>query len=628
MKKICFFLCFMFLPFWVNELTVDYDVEHLLVDANILEDGDLRIKELIVLDGSFNGYERILSYRNTRLTYHQPINFSQDAIYNAKGIKDVVIKAKKITNEVSYDTFNENFELLKRAYYQEDVLNKEYLESSNQEGKTYRMYYRGEEEAVAFLIEYTIDDALVLHQDIAELYWTFIGDTSNEEIEDLQIRVNLPKEDTSENFYFWVHGDLTGNSEAIGKSGVLASIKKLQSETEIDMRITFDKNMVTNVSKKTNEQALTKIKEIETVRINEANEKRKKARIITNILKGVSVIYIIILIGWWIRIYFKYDKEYKSDFYHKYNREFIDDYNVEVIDYLMNQNVTSNAMSASILNLIYKKNIQVIELESDKKKKVYEFTLLNRDNVNDTEDVLLDFLFEKVGKENKFTTKDLEKYASSTKTYESFHKSYSNWVNCVKKDGENQQFYEVNGVPVITAIFFLLIAIFLCFINVYHGLTVIMTWIILILAIVFFFYSVMLKRRTKKGNEHYVRWKAFKNFLDDFGNFELKELPELVLWERYMVYATIFGLADKVEKAMNVKIKEMPVETVANYNPTWVNMHIAHNINSSINHSIMSNHNAYTTAQIASSNNSSHFGGGFSGGAGFGGGGGSRGGGF
>jgi len=57
--------------------------------------------------------------------------------------------------------------------------------------------------------------------------------------------------------------------------------------------------------------------------------------------------------------YTKHDKELKANFVGQYNREFIEDYNVEVIDYLMHKNITPNAMSASIMNLIYKKIIKV-----------------------------------------------------------------------------------------------------------------------------------------------------------------------------------------------------------------------------------------------------------------------------
>lgn len=120
------------------------------------------------------------------------------------------------------------------------------------------------------------------------------------------------------------------------------------------------------------------------------------------------MIYYAILIIVWIYVYKKYDKERTPKFNLEYNREFIDDYNVEVIDYLMNSNITPNAMSASIMNLIYKKNIKAEKILEEKDG--YKFTLLNKDNLNETENYLVDFLFDRVGTNNEFTTSKLKKY--------------------------------------------------------------------------------------------------------------------------------------------------------------------------------------------------------------------------
>ena len=137
-------------------------------------------------------------------------------------------------------------------------------------------------------------------------------------------------------------------------------------------------------------------------------------------------------------------------------------------------------------------------------------------------------------------------------------------------------------------------------------------------------YTLTFTKKTEKGIEHYAQWQAFKNFLNDFGTFELKELPEITLWDRYLVYATIFGLADKVEKAMNVRIKEIDIDNY-DYTPIFIYNHV--NIGNTINSSISSAVNsaqATVSRQNASSSFSSGsgFGGGFSGGGGFGGGGG------
>ena len=120
-------------------------------------------------------------------------------------------------------------------------------------------------------------------------------------------------------------------------------------------------------------------------------------------------------------------------------------------------------------------------------------------------------------------------------------------------------------------------------------------------------------------------WKGFKNFLNDFGAFDTKELPEIILWERYLVYATIFGLADKVSKTMNVKIKEMDISTL-NSTDTYIFINdfgMPNIINGAISSAY---HGAQTAINRENANASGGsfggHGGGFSSGGGFGGGGG------
>lgn len=633
MKKLLWLLLLLSLPIIV-EARVSYDLTNFLVDATILDNGDLQVKELIVLDGNFSGYWINIPYRNPVLEYHTPINFAADAIYNGSGISTVKLFAKKIDEEISFDTFDEEFVTLTRSYYEEDAQNGNYVESSIQNGKSYKMYYKAENEKVAFLIEYTLEDMVVLHEDVAELYFAILSEDFEDSIEDLQIRVNLPKEDSSNNFRIWTHGDLTANIDFLNRSSFLTTVKKTYANTAIDVRTTFDASLMNRslVRKTTEEKALDQIIAVEEERAQAANQARETAKKNMTITYIICAIYIVIIISWWIYVYIRFDREYKSTFTLKYNREFIEDYNVEVVDYLMNHNITPNAMSASILNLIYKKNIKVEEIPSEKKKKEknYRFSLINRDKASDTEDVLLDFLFETVGKDNTFTTEELKKYASGTTTFGNFQKSYTNWQNCARKDGERQNFFEKNGLPIVSSIFLLLIAlIIVCYVS-YLDVYSVMVIIVMTLSLVFLIYALFIRKRTKKGNEDYVRWKAFKNFLEDFGRFDIKELPEIALWEKYLVYATVFGLADQVEKAMNVKISELPEGTMSMYYPSYVDFHIAHMVSHSINNSFTSNQTAISNSRIASSRGSSGsgFGGGGSLGGGFGGGGGVSGGGF
>lgn len=600
----------------------DYKVKAMYVDATILENGSMNVKELIVLKGDFNGYERELLVNNKRLNETSDFNFEQNAIYNPSSIEILSVSAKDI-DDLSFDEVAGKFSAFKKvnydaigssgSYYQKDLGNKTTI-------RTYNSCYDCQ---VGFYYEYQVNDVVVMHNDVAELYYTFIGDAFLEDIKEVEIRVNLPKKDDSSLFRYWAHGNLIGKiHENDDNSGVIATVDKLKNREALDIRMTFSPSLITDTKglAETKIDALDEILKVEEKRADERNKEIEKNKRNLTIVRIISSIYVVVLIAITIRIYVKYDKEYDGDFDHQYNREFIDDYNVEVIDYLMNRNITSNAMSASIMNMIYKKNIT---LEKDEKNK-YTFTLVNRDNLDDCENYLVTFLFEKVGSGTTFTLDDLKNYAKGTKTYSQFTSSYENWKNKVVARAKIEYFYETNSSVKVLGALFAILGILLGTFNliIIEGFD--FSKFVIIPAIIFLIYVLSFTKRTIKGANHYKRWKAFKNFLNDFGSFEAKELPEVILWERYLVYSVIFGLASKVQKDMNVKIKEIEAlpntTSTISFSDIYLSHIISNNISSAIN-SAVSSAISTSLAQAAKASGSGS-GGGFSSGGGFGGGGG------
>lgn len=621
--KYVFLILLLLFPCFIHASEVDYDITNYYVDAEIKENGDMRVTEYIVLDGTFNGYIRDIAFRNTNL---EEEDYKKYGIYNAENIELESIQAT-YAKELSWDKLQEyTFQNLKEEY----AANGGYVTTDSSIKKSYKMYYKANNEKVIFRITYILKDVVVLHKDVAELYWTFIGEDYPDKLRDVQIKVQLPKEDSSNYFRAWAHGDLAGEIHLYDNQYILATIKTLDPNSSMDIRMTFAGDLLNqeNVNKIMNKEALPAILEEEEARAEIANNRRKKMKVqYYTIFAGTIFWYVALLVSW-IYVYFKYDKEYKADFHLKYNREFIDDYNVEVIDYLFYKNITPNALSASILNLIYKKNIRLEELASDKKKKTYIFYLENKENLTEAESVLVEFLFTKVGTENQFTTTDLQNYAKSTKTCEKFQANYLTWKNEVIKSGKQQNFYEQQTKPLWISGIFLISSLLLNGIKMILNVINLFTTFTMVVGVIFLIYTLCFNKRTTKGNEHYLKWKAFKNFLNDFGTFEIKELPEIKLWERYMVYATIFGLAEKVSKVMNVKIKEVQSLGVYtnSYMPTYTDWYVFQSINDSFHNAI--NQSARSVAAVnaeragSSSSSGSGFGGGFSSGGGFGGGGG------
>ena len=57
---------------------------------------------------------------------------------------------------------------------------------------------------------------------------------------------------------------------------------------------------------------------------------------------------------------------------------------------------------------------------------------------------------------------------------------------------------------------------------------------------------------SSKGVDEKEAWNGLKNYMEDFSMMKEKEVPELALWEKYLVFATAFGIADKVLKQLKV----------------------------------------------------------------------------
>ena len=132
----------------------------------------------------------------------------------------------------------------------------------------------------------------------------------------------------------------------------------------------------------------------------------------------------------------------------------------------------------------------------------------------------------------------------------------------------------------------------------------------------FYYWKIRLDNRdgvlNEVGAEVFYLWTSFENMLRDIARLDQAELESIVVWNRILVYATLFGYADKVSHLM--KVHHIQVE-----NPD-INLYVAYSWHSMFYHSTaqMSHYasvaNTASTFSVSSGSGSS--GGGFSGGGG------------
>lgn len=66
---------------------------------------------------------------------------------------------------------------------------------------------------------------------------------------------------------------------------------------------------------------------------------------------------------------------------------------------------------------------------------------------------------------------------------------------------------------------------------------------------------------TQFGEDEYAKWRGLYNFLNSETLMNERTYIELPLWEKYLVYATAFGLSEKVINAISIRCPEVDMET-------------------------------------------------------------------
>jgi uncharacterized membrane protein len=209
---------------------------------------------------------------------------------------------------------------------------------------------------------------------------------------------------------------------------------------------------------------------------------------------------------------------------------------------------------AVILDFINKKYLEI------KKEKNEIYLNLNpnykqiKKNINDK--IVLDFLKKKYGTE-KFSMKQFnEDYYSNVDYYYIFNSYFSEqeYRIDVEKYINNEGQNKIIGFIInYSFIFFGILFLFgssLDFNNVFLMFISLFVWSIGFSIIEIHEHNILFNKWTKEGRIMNAKWKNFKKYITDYSM--LKEHPpqSVKLWEEYLIYAVVLGVAKKTINVM------------------------------------------------------------------------------
>ncbi len=467
-----------------------------------------------------------------------------------------------------------------------------------------------------FTVSYIVDDAVLVHDDVAELYYQFIGDESDERTDFARVVLTLPGSVPEDELRVWGHGPLYGNVSK-EDNRVVWEITDLPKLTFLEGRVVFPAQLVPGAAHHSGQEGLPVILKEEEKWAAKANRARLFSRV--DLYGGVVVFLGALILYLFLRFRAHRDPQaYPGDYF----RDLPGEYSPAEAGYFSRLGRTvPEDITATIMDLTRRGHLQLEEYTDKKglviKRAFTDYRIYRGKGTGQLaphENHLLNFIFKQVARSGESATfRDIETYAKRNRN--STASFFEDWKTRVENRVKKMEFF---GGPVWAGI---ITGIVLCaagLLSIWAELLITTGIVTFLCGLLLLILSLNLKNLTPKGADHYAKWKAFKRFLLHFSQLESSTIPSLEIWEHYLVYAVALGVAKQVIKQLQVVYPQIREQTHMTIAPC---LYMAMNNPASFDRIGTSMQQSFRTARSSSSSGSGG-GGGFSGGGGGGGGGG------
>ncbi|HAR37027.1 MAG TPA: hypothetical protein DCR87_09075 [Acidobacteria bacterium] len=499
-----------------------------------------------------------------------------------------------------------------------------------------RWNFSARNERKTFHISYRVLNGIMNYPEISELYWQIIGAEVDRPTARAEVTVHLPQPVADrEQLLVYGHGPLSGRSEIIDGQTVRFVANDIAAHQYLEIRLVWPAGMVAGVPAEGLNR--DKIKEEEARFVQETIDRVRRARESEarriELLKKAGLAWVVwqiigplLWLGLYLYFWKKIGQDYRFPDIPEYFREIPSDLPPALVQVLRREGERPLpvAFTATIFDLATRGYL-VIEDEQEEKKTLFGSKLktltvfqLKKDyrqerQLRDWEKEVLDFVFNQAGMtaepDSRVSLDQLLHYLK--KHPADYQLWFRNWQKKIYQEGRSLGFIEPESRRLSQI--FLIVSIIIASLT-FSPVLFILTLIL----------SPKLKRRRKDWARENELWKALDRFLDDFSEFQEIPAEAYKLWDKYLVFAILFGQARKLVKVLPRILGDERAASAAWIGGSYALSGLSHRVEA-MTATISSIERAAASLSQASSqaaHYSSGGGGGFSGGGGGGGGGG------
>ncbi|MGG3662804.1 DUF2207 domain-containing protein [Bacillus gobiensis] len=474
--------------FPVLTFAIDYSITNTQIQADLQKNGDVNVKETHTykFDDDFNGITREL----------------------------IAKKGTEISNFKAY----ENGKPLK----------------TEKDENTYKIHRAGSYETISVDLHYSIKNGVSVYSDAAELYWSFFDNNNESTYENLTVTVHPPEKTTEDVIAFGY--DEAFNKEAIQPNGsVKFSFGDVPDGTNGGIRVAYDNKLFSAASNMSNKPMKEKILAAEQEGIDQAAEDARMKEQLSTIgevlIPAFGLVILAILLYSWKRsrdLKLMLEKE-EAATSNKIPEEIMSI--PATISYTNKGAFSSDTVAAGLMDLLRKGYIENISDD--------QFRIITRKGALRHEEILMEWLFDKIGKNGTFSLDDLARYTKQKKNHNKYLSNQTKWQYAVKNEIKDQAFYEKNTIYRSTVGLSSLILLPFLFLFPLYDL---FSLFFLSLPIFLFLigYAIFYRPKSEKGAATFYKWNRFKN------NFPYLSENEWSTWtEDERLRSFIYGMGIK-----------------------------------------------------------------------------------
>jgi uncharacterized membrane protein len=431
-----------------------------------------------------------------------------------------------------------------------------------------------------FKITYTIKNLVSVYRDTAVLYQYLVPDKFSIPIALLTGTIRLPDGGKKDDLRVWMHSDASGNISIDSATQISFTAEEIPQNTYVDVRVCMPTALFSDSPKQLDSSALQSIQSEEQEWARKAQERQEKERrlgILDVVFGSLAVaLGVVILV-----VHIRKNRRFRVHV-PEYTREIPEGNSpagIAKLFYYYSGGVKGSAqdrvLSATLMSLAQKGYLVFSGSGKD-----YAIGIApeeyHKKPLSRSEEIFF-WLMEDVAEDNggPFTMKDFRKYAR--KKYKYVYDTINTFLSTADKELDNRGYFQkkkryaapliiVSVILFIAAINVLAVSDMLVSTMVYLPLGMIVAAVLCIIA------ACQRPRLTEEGEYQYQVWQGLKKYMLEFSRMKEYDVPQLPLWEEYLVYATMMGISSEVCRNLRLVYPQLNDEDYlySNWNGTYM----------------------------------------------------------